>query len=110
MKKTIYKAGQFLDVRHVDASTRNEALAWLLETDRGPVAVRQIAGLVARRIVAVGEGRFRARPRAAFRHDPVRLAHGGLPAGRLHAACQAGRSRRGRRHPHCPLASNLVPP
>ena len=51
VKKTTYKAGQFLDVRHVDASTRNEALAWLLETDHGPVAVRQIAGLVARRIV-----------------------------------------------------------
>jgi len=51
VKKTTYKTGQFLDVRHVDASTRNEALAWLLETDHGPVAVRQIAGLVARRIV-----------------------------------------------------------
>jgi phosphatidylserine decarboxylase len=51
VKKTVYKAGQFLDVRHVDASTRNEALAWLLETEDGPVAVRQIAGLVARRIV-----------------------------------------------------------
>jgi phosphatidylserine decarboxylase len=50
--KTIYKSGTFLDVRHADASTHNEALAWLLETDRGPVAVRQIAGLVARRIVA----------------------------------------------------------
>jgi phosphatidylserine decarboxylase len=52
VKKTTYKAGSFLDVRHVDASTRNEALAWLIETDHGPVAVRQIAGLVARRIVA----------------------------------------------------------
>ena len=51
VKSTKYKSGQFLDVRHVDASTRNEALAWLLETDHGPVAVRQIAGLVARRIV-----------------------------------------------------------
>jgi phosphatidylserine decarboxylase len=51
VKKTTYKAGQFLDVRHVDASTRNEALAWLLETEHGSVAVRQIAGLVARRIV-----------------------------------------------------------
>jgi phosphatidylserine decarboxylase len=51
VKKTTYKTGQFLDVRHIDASTRNEALAWLLETDHGPVAVRQIAGLVARRIV-----------------------------------------------------------
>jgi phosphatidylserine decarboxylase len=52
VKKTTYKPGAFLDVRHIDASTRNEALSWLIETDRGPVAVRQIAGLVARRIVA----------------------------------------------------------
>ncbi len=49
--KTTYKSGSFLDVRHADASTHNEALSWLLETGRGPVAVRQIAGLVARRIV-----------------------------------------------------------
>jgi len=52
VSKTSYKAGSFLDVRHADASTHNEALAWLLETEHGPVAVRQIAGLVARRIVA----------------------------------------------------------
>ena len=49
---TIYKAGAFLDVRHPDSSTRNEARAWWIDTAHGPVAVRQIAGLVARRIVA----------------------------------------------------------
>ena len=52
VKSTVYKAGQFLDVRHPDSSTRNECLSWSLETPQGPVAVRQIAGLVARRIVA----------------------------------------------------------
>ncbi len=52
VKSTVYKPGQFLDVRHPDSSTRNECRSWLLETARGPVAVRQIAGLVARRIVA----------------------------------------------------------
>jgi len=52
VKKTTYKPGQFLDVRHPDSSTRNECLSWSLETPQGPVAVRQIAGLVARRIVA----------------------------------------------------------
>ncbi len=50
--KTEHKAGEFLDVRHPDCTTRNEALSWLLDTEHGPVAVRQIAGLVARRIVA----------------------------------------------------------
>ncbi len=54
---TVYKAGQFLDVRHPDSSTRNECRSWWFDTPGGPVAVRQIAGLVARRIVAwAGEG------------------------------------------------------
>jgi phosphatidylserine decarboxylase len=52
VKSTVYKAGQFLDVRHPDSSTRNECRSWWLETKHGPVAVRQIAGLIARRIVA----------------------------------------------------------
>jgi phosphatidylserine decarboxylase len=51
VKSTTYKAGDFLDVRHPDSSIRNECRSWWLETSRGPVAVRQIAGLVARRIV-----------------------------------------------------------
>lgn len=52
VKSTTYKAGEFLDVRHTESSTRNECRSWWLETAQGPVAVRQIAGLVARRIVA----------------------------------------------------------
>ncbi len=52
VKSTVYKAGSFLDVRHPDSSTRNECRSWWIETPDGPVAVRQIAGLVARRIVA----------------------------------------------------------
>ena len=57
VKSTVYKAGQFLDVRHPHSSTRNECRSWWLETPGGPVAVRQIAGLIARRIVAwAGEG------------------------------------------------------
>jgi phosphatidylserine decarboxylase len=52
VKRTTYKEGEFLDVRHPQSSTRNECRSWWLETSQGPVAVRQIAGLVARRIVA----------------------------------------------------------
>jgi phosphatidylserine decarboxylase len=52
VKKTVHVPGKYLDVRHPDASLVNEHLAWLIETPRGPVAVRQIAGLIARRIVA----------------------------------------------------------
>ncbi len=62
VKSTVYKAGQFLDARHPDSSARNECRSWWLETARGPVAVRQIAGLIARRIVAwSGEGAALAR-------------------------------------------------
>jgi phosphatidylserine decarboxylase len=62
VKSTVYKAGKFLDVRHPDSSTRNECRSWWLETAHGSVAVRQIAGLIARRIVAwSGEGSTLAR-------------------------------------------------
>ncbi|MFH1067057.1 MAG: phosphatidylserine decarboxylase family protein [bacterium] len=44
--------GQFLDARNQEAELRNEDQNWLIETPRGPVVVRQIAGLIARRIVA----------------------------------------------------------
>ncbi len=57
VKSTVYKAGKFLDVRHPQSSQLNECRSWWLETPHGDVAVRQIAGLVARRIVAwAGEG------------------------------------------------------
>jgi phosphatidylserine decarboxylase len=57
VKSTVYKAGKFLDVRHPQCSQLNEARSWWLETPHGNVAVRQIAGLIARRIVAwAGEG------------------------------------------------------
>lgn len=58
IKDTRYTKGKFHDVRHPDASAANEARSWLIENPRGPVVVRQIAGLIARRIVAwahVGE-------------------------------------------------------
>jgi phosphatidylserine decarboxylase len=52
VKSTVYRAGRFLDARHLDASAMNECRAWWLESPRGSVVVRQIAGLIARRIVA----------------------------------------------------------
>jgi phosphatidylserine decarboxylase len=62
VKSTIYRAGKFLDVRHPDSSTLNECRSWWLETPRGTVVVRQIAGLIARRIVAwAGDGSKLAR-------------------------------------------------
>jgi phosphatidylserine decarboxylase len=50
--KCHHHAGEFLDARDPEIDVRNEAQNWLIETDRGPVVVRQIAGLIARRIVA----------------------------------------------------------
>ena len=52
VRSSIYKPGRFLDVRHPESSTRNECRSWWIDTAGGPVAVRQIAGLIARRIVA----------------------------------------------------------
>jgi phosphatidylserine decarboxylase len=50
--KIHHHAGEFLDARHPEVDVRNEAMNWLFETSRGPVILRQIAGLIARRIVA----------------------------------------------------------
>lgn len=49
-----YRAGQFLDARHPESGTRNESNTLLLDPDEpmpGPIEVRQVAGLVARRII-----------------------------------------------------------
>jgi phosphatidylserine decarboxylase len=51
IEKTHYCAGEFLDARHLEVDIRNENQTWLLRTSRGPLLVRQIAGLIARRIV-----------------------------------------------------------
>ncbi len=58
--KTAYSPGGFLDARHPEAGAKNEANAIFIEADSGmnaPIIVRQIAGLIARRIVChVGDG------------------------------------------------------
>ncbi len=58
--RTIYRPGEFLDARHPECGIRNEANTIVIEPDRaadGPVLVRQIAGLIARRIICnIGEG------------------------------------------------------
>ena len=49
-----YRAGEFLDARHPESGKRNESNTVLLDTEEpmpGPVLVRQVAGLVARRII-----------------------------------------------------------
>lgn len=46
-----YSPGAFLDARHPDATLRNESNLVGFTGPRGPFAVRQIAGLIARRIV-----------------------------------------------------------
>ena len=56
-----YQPGEFLDARHPECGQRNEAMTILFEPTqpgaRGPIIGRQIAGLVARRIICrVGPG------------------------------------------------------
>lgn len=52
--RTRYKPGEFLDVRHPECGLRNEWNTIVLDVGRsigGPIVIRQIAGLIARRIV-----------------------------------------------------------
>ncbi len=55
-----YEPGAFLDARHPESGSRNEANTVVIDPDpplAGPVVVRQVAGLIARRIVcSVGPG------------------------------------------------------
>lgn len=46
-----YQKGLFLDARDPQAHIQNEQMTLTLESDRGVVVVKQIAGLIARRIV-----------------------------------------------------------
>ena len=52
--KIIYKkahAGLCLDARHADCTTKNRAMTWAFENARGTFVVRQLTGMIARRIV-----------------------------------------------------------
>ncbi|MFQ3670186.1 MAG: phosphatidylserine decarboxylase family protein [Verrucomicrobiia bacterium] len=51
----VYERGRFLDARDPAVDVQNEHRTWLIESRRGPVVMRQIAGLIARRIVAWAE-------------------------------------------------------
>lgn len=49
-----YKPGEFLDARHPECGIRNESNTIVIEPSggiRGPIMVRQVAGLIARRII-----------------------------------------------------------
>ena len=52
--RIIYKkahAGLCLDARHADCTTKNRAMTWAFENARGIFVVRQLTGMIARRIV-----------------------------------------------------------
>lgn len=54
VRELSYHSGEFLDARHPESGRRNESNTLLIEPDApmpGPVEVRQVAGLVARRII-----------------------------------------------------------
>jgi len=56
--KIIYKkahAGLCLDARHADCTTKNRAMTWAFQNDRGTFVVRQLTGMIARRIVGWSE-------------------------------------------------------
>jgi|ERR1044071_9843309 phosphatidylserine decarboxylase len=43
--------GRCLDARHRDCSEKNRAMTWAFENSRGVIVVRQLTGMIARRIV-----------------------------------------------------------
>ena len=46
-----YRPGKFLDARHPESGIVNEANTVVFDTPQGPIVVRQVVGLIARRIV-----------------------------------------------------------
>lgn len=50
-----YKPGEFLNAMRADTTDRNEANAVWMDTPKGPMTVRQISGLIARRIVCIAK-------------------------------------------------------
>jgi phosphatidylserine decarboxylase len=44
-------AGLCLDARHADCTTKNRAMTWAFQNSRGTFVVRQLTGMIARRIV-----------------------------------------------------------
>jgi phosphatidylserine decarboxylase len=54
VERTDYRPGEFLDARHPECGVRNEANTVVIDPHDslgGPVVIRQIAGLIARRII-----------------------------------------------------------
>ena len=54
VRSVSYRAGEFLDARHPESGRRNESNTLLIDSDQpipGPIEVRQVAGVLARRIV-----------------------------------------------------------
>ena len=52
--KIIYRkahTGLCLDARHADCTTKNRAMTWAFQNSRGTFVVRQLTGMIARRIV-----------------------------------------------------------
>jgi phosphatidylserine decarboxylase len=52
--RVIYRkshAGLCLDARHLDCTTKNRAMTWAFENSRVTLVVRQLTGMIARRIV-----------------------------------------------------------
>jgi phosphatidylserine decarboxylase len=56
--RVIYRkshAGLCLDARHLDCTTKNRAMTWAFENPRVTLVVRQLTGMIARRIVGWSE-------------------------------------------------------
>ena len=90
-----YARGRFLAAYRPEASEVNERCTLLLEGDAGAVAVRQIAGVLARRIVCRVKPGDKLERGAALRADPLRVADGSDRPARHGRTGRGGRPRAG---------------
>ena len=76
-----YSAGKFVNADLDKASSENERNAMVVRLADGErIAVVQVAGLIARRILCYANGRAATRARGALRLHPLRFARRRVPA------------------------------
>ncbi len=92
-----YHPGKFLPAYREEAGTLNEWTEAWFDHDGTPVVVRQIVGILARRIVCRAKPGDIVRPRGSFRHHEVRFAHRSVSSAFGAHPRQARRPRRRRR-------------
>ena len=103
-----HAAGRFLAAYRDEASELNERCTLALQGEAARVGVKQIAGVLARRIVCRVRQGDKLQAGRALRADPVRLADGPGRAGGYGDQGAGGRQGQGRRDDHGSAAVGVL--